>query len=404
MKTFTEFLIEGRGFSWNGSKYSSGFGRYTKDGESISKEEYQRASEAYKNGGVKTKKPLIEQDVELAIKKISSKEEITFSSLKTNFFSKKFDNLHWDWDNDLIDEMHELLADDSKNTSLRKFLEQKTNLNLTGDERLYKWSFHTSGLKNNLLTAIGKRGIYCVDFLVKNEVRVNKLEEKLNSLNIDKNDYVATITEKLKNYTENSSMTVRCSVGSLIEIIDDGRFKTQYETGTTGGGLDISGRSNIELMGPNVDYGIDISKRPVYGCLKQNVNGVINVDEYSGDAKYGDCVCVMKNSLRDRTTFCFGDSKDRRLYSSPLSNPEFKSFFGYDNVIEDYKNITNEDFSSLFATGKISYPEIQIHDGVKVDDIDYVIITSGKRKKANKELIKNLESAGIKYVVQEEKK
>jgi hypothetical protein len=199
-------------------------------------------------------------------------------------------------------------------------------------------------------------------------------------------------------------MTVRCSVGSLIEIIDDGRFKTQYETGTTGGGLDISGRSNIELMGQNVDYGIDISKRPVYGCLKQNVNGVINVDEYSGDAKYGDCVCVMKNSLRDRTTFCFGDSKDRRLYSSPLSNPEFKSFLGYDNVIEDYKNITNEDFSSLFASGKISYPEIQIHDGVKVDDIDYVIITSGKRKKANKELIKNLESAGIKYVVQEEKK
>jgi hypothetical protein len=295
------------------------------------------------------------------------------------------------------------LADDSRNTAVRNFLEQKTKLNLTGEERLYTWAY-SKGKENNPLDKIGKFGIYCVDFLVKNEVRVNKLEEKLNSLNIDKNDYVATITEKLKNYTENSSMTVRCSVGSLIEIIDDGRFKTQYETGTTGGGLDISGRSNIELMGQNVDYGIDISKRPVYGCLKQNVNGVINVDEYSGDAKYGDCVCVMKNSLRDRTTFCFGDSKDRRLYSSPLSNPEFKSFLGYDNVIEDYKNITNEDFSSLFATGKISYPEIQIHDGVKVDDIDYVIITSGKRKKANKELIKNLESAGIKYVVQEEKK
>ena len=48
MKTFTEFLIEGRGFSWNGSKYSSGFGRYTKNGEAISREEYMKASEAYK--------------------------------------------------------------------------------------------------------------------------------------------------------------------------------------------------------------------------------------------------------------------------------------------------------------------------------------------------------------------
>ena len=48
MKTFTEFLNEGRGFEWDGSKYSSGFGRYTKDGKSISKEEYMKASTDYK--------------------------------------------------------------------------------------------------------------------------------------------------------------------------------------------------------------------------------------------------------------------------------------------------------------------------------------------------------------------
>lgn len=48
MLKFTEFLNEGRGFEWNGSKYSSGFGRYTKDGKSISKEEYMKASAEYK--------------------------------------------------------------------------------------------------------------------------------------------------------------------------------------------------------------------------------------------------------------------------------------------------------------------------------------------------------------------
>ena len=48
MKTFTQFLMEGRGFEWDGSKYSSGFGRYTKDGKSISKEEYMKASTDYK--------------------------------------------------------------------------------------------------------------------------------------------------------------------------------------------------------------------------------------------------------------------------------------------------------------------------------------------------------------------
>ena len=48
MITFTEFLNEGKGFELGGSKYSSGFGRYTKDGKSISKDEYLKASAEYK--------------------------------------------------------------------------------------------------------------------------------------------------------------------------------------------------------------------------------------------------------------------------------------------------------------------------------------------------------------------
>jgi hypothetical protein len=53
MKTFKQWLVEGRAFEYQGSRYSS-FGKYYKrDGESISKEEYQRASEAYKSEGVK---------------------------------------------------------------------------------------------------------------------------------------------------------------------------------------------------------------------------------------------------------------------------------------------------------------------------------------------------------------
>lgn len=48
MLSFSQFLNEGRGFELGGSKYSSGFGRYTKDGKSISKEEYMKASAEYK--------------------------------------------------------------------------------------------------------------------------------------------------------------------------------------------------------------------------------------------------------------------------------------------------------------------------------------------------------------------
>lgn len=48
MLKFTEFLIEGRPFIFNGKKYSSAWGNYKCDGEIISKEEYLKASSAYK--------------------------------------------------------------------------------------------------------------------------------------------------------------------------------------------------------------------------------------------------------------------------------------------------------------------------------------------------------------------
>jgi hypothetical protein len=56
MLSFTEFINEGKGFELGGKKYSSGFGRYTCDGKSISKEEYMKASTQYKN----TKKSLVQ--------------------------------------------------------------------------------------------------------------------------------------------------------------------------------------------------------------------------------------------------------------------------------------------------------------------------------------------------------
>jgi hypothetical protein len=398
MKTFREFLTEGRAFEYQGSRYSS-FGKYYKrDGESISKEEYQKASEAYKNRD-SLKQSKQKDKVDLTPKKINS-TKVSFSSLSQNIIPSEHEGYYWSEKGK--DNLDNYLADDSKNEKLRKFLEEKTKLNLTGEERLYKWCHSYAG------DGIGKYGMKCINFLLKNETRVRRLEKELDSNNIDKDDYVSTMTEKLKTYTANASMTIRCSVGSLMKIVNDNKFKTQFETGTTGGGLDIAGRSNIELMGQNVKYSIDNSKRPVYGCLKQrNSDGSVNIDEYDNDSQYGDCVCVLKDNLRDKTTVCFGDSKDDYLYSSPLDNPDFKSFLGlgepYGLIMNNYKDVTNKEISELFEYGDLKYPEIQIHDTVTTQEIDYVVITSGKRKKANKELIKKLEAAGIKYVIQEKK-
>ena len=71
MITFTQWINEGRSFEHNGHIYSSGFGRYTKDKESITKDEYMKASIDYKKS-----------NTSYSNDKISSSNIITLSSEK----------------------------------------------------------------------------------------------------------------------------------------------------------------------------------------------------------------------------------------------------------------------------------------------------------------------------------
>ena len=73
MKIFTQ-LLEGRSFVYRGHKYSSGFGRYTKDGVSITKEEYQKISEKYKGTS---------KDTNFQIKKSTTKKPTGNKKTKT---------------------------------------------------------------------------------------------------------------------------------------------------------------------------------------------------------------------------------------------------------------------------------------------------------------------------------
>ena len=71
MITFTQWINEGRSFEHNGHIYSSGFGRYTKDKENITKDEYMKASIDHKKS-----------NTSYSNNKISSSNIITLSSEK----------------------------------------------------------------------------------------------------------------------------------------------------------------------------------------------------------------------------------------------------------------------------------------------------------------------------------
>ena len=84
--------MEGRAFEYQGSRYSS-FGKYyKKDGESISKEEYQKASEAYKKSGVvstpKVKTQVQKKKKIVATKKIANDDNYSSKSKTASLLQK----------------------------------------------------------------------------------------------------------------------------------------------------------------------------------------------------------------------------------------------------------------------------------------------------------------------------
>lgn len=95
--------------------------------------------------------------------------------------------------------------------------------------------------------------------------------------------------------------------GTVIEAIArDGRYRSQFETATSNGGLTAHEggdrwRWESRLFDGRYD-GADPGRRPVYGAL--------NVDDhpYGGSVRFGSAYLRLREEATDRCTFCFPDS------------------------------------------------------------------------------------------------
>lgn len=149
----------------------------------------------------------------------------------------------------------------------------------------------------------------------------------------------------------------RQSVEGAASIVDHGRFKTQYETGTSGGHFDLEYRRKAENRGLGVPSDIDSKKHPVYGYF--------DTPGHEASA-YGPVEFQFKGSVKDRTTVTFSDSMGAfhrgELVGRPANNPT-KECWGAINI-ED-----------LHRQGKTSgsYVEAQIHGGVFLRDVAKVV-------------------------------
>lgn len=175
----------------------------------------------------------------------------------------------------------------------------------------------------------------------------------------------ATVAEMVAQLIDPAKpVSIRISSSVIDKILDTGRFKTQFETMTSGGALNTDLRAKAESLGFGLAEDIAPEDRPVYGYIANN-----QFDRWLSD--YGDLVIELKPSTRKRTTFMMGDSltpmRDGQGVPAPLDTPGKSAWDG--NITSLYEVAHGHE--EWMMTG-MEYVEAQIHGGVRVSDIQAV--------------------------------
>jgi hypothetical protein len=218
--------------------------------------------------------------------------------------------------------------------------------------------------------------------------------------------------------TKDSTVWVRVPDKIVGRILEDGRFKNQLETGTTGGSGDTEFRAEIEdkLFGLNNP---EPQNRPIYGYLTEHPDGLLKYETgpkrvKDGVAMYGTVSVKLKPDIRPRTTWTGRDSFGAEgetfrgtkamdnvpFIPSPLEAPSYKSLKPALELISKNsdprraKNTAKELNALNFknASDAVTYNEAQIHGGLSTSDIAEVVF---RGKVPNTKTTKALEAANI---------
>ncbi len=156
------------------------------------------------------------------------------------------------------------------------------------------------------------------------------------------------------------TLAVRARFEGAEKIIAEGRFKSQFETQTSGGMLDNRFRGLAEESGFGYPEKLDPMKRPIYGYFAD----LTDPKESLSTAQYGGVRFIVKEEVRNRTTVTWGDSlhglSRQELYPPVSTKIDVGAFDS------GYK------LKSALNRGRPSYFEAQIHNQLTIDDIEKV--------------------------------
>jgi SPP1 gp7 family putative phage head morphogenesis protein len=212
----------------------------------------------------------------------------------------------------------------------------------------------------------------------------------------------ASIRDALQAKVDEASSFVRVSPGALDKIIDSERFKTLYETGSSGGLISPNQRLITEKVQFDLPYDTPAELRPISGYRSSKAK--MNSGTLSS---YGSIAVKLKPQVDSRSTITFGDSLAAMGYSpaTNLKNIHPGSLRGmlsnmenegpnFDKKIKGAKGIEG----AAIISGE-PYMEIQVHGGLMLEDIESVTIpASFKSSGSVGKTIERLKEKGIEVI------
>jgi hypothetical protein len=176
-------------------------------------------------------------------------------------------------------------------------------------------------------------------------------------------EYKAAVQKRLQAEVNASEVIIRTPAKVAEQIAQDGRFKTQFETGESTGLLAPEARTfaETELFGYKTETPAEA--RPIYGYLSASERGSL--------AQYGDVKWVLKPDVRSRTTFTGSDSLGLKVAPSPLSSASYLSS-GAEGHFDPLTAHTSPVGPRHSGNEWPQYWEAQIHGGVRTSDVERV--------------------------------
>ena len=223
------------------------------------------------------------------------------------------------------------------------------------------------------------------------KARRSELEIYARKHNMTYEEYVAAAEKKLQKMLDDASLYRRDGANVFLNILNNDKFKSQFETNTSGGALTHAGRRKVEKQIWGYQDQV-VKQRPIYGTVNASPNGKgCSIDNSDW---YGNVICKFKPEIKARTTFTNGDTLvNGNIYGScPIEKVNLTSVRGVDVLDAKITNIDN--------VVDAVYNEVQFHGEVHCSDIEKVFFEpSATVHKDFEQITQELKKRGIPFEI-----